>query len=238
MTNLVSLLREARASVARDADADCVCADGPQRCKYCRPIRALLERIDLALSTEPALCQCGKPMGEHPAQPPWWPCMLADKSACPYCERPADGDGSIFHANGCAGLESVELNRLQYDALVSRAADKPGEQAAESPADPDCHCKNPLTGEFYFDKCPFHTQGPACPRCADSKVDPEPIYQDYGNGPEAQPQRCKACSPVKPQWMCSVCKMEFLSVEATDPHRRLSPDCFAGDCSPIAAVKP
>lgn len=25
------------------------------------------------------VCKCGKRWGEHPAQPPWWPCMLADE---------------------------------------------------------------------------------------------------------------------------------------------------------------
>lgn len=47
---LRDLLEETRKSVAKAADADCVCVDGPQRCKYCAPHRALLDRIDEALS--------------------------------------------------------------------------------------------------------------------------------------------------------------------------------------------
>lgn len=40
---------------------------------------------------------------------------------CPYCERPADSEGGINHRGGCIGLEKIDLNRLQYNALVSRA---------------------------------------------------------------------------------------------------------------------
>jgi hypothetical protein len=47
------LLRDVRASVGKAADADCVCVDGPQQCKYCAPHRALLERIDAALKDLP-----------------------------------------------------------------------------------------------------------------------------------------------------------------------------------------
>lgn len=47
---LRALLRDAKQSVLKAADADCMCVDGPQRCKYCLPHRALAERIDVALS--------------------------------------------------------------------------------------------------------------------------------------------------------------------------------------------
>lgn len=40
---------------------------------------------------------------------------------CRYCRHPAQADGSIFHEAGCDGLETVRLNRLQYDALCDRA---------------------------------------------------------------------------------------------------------------------
>lgn len=45
-------------------------------------------------------------------------------SECPYCKRPADRQGGILHEAGCAGLETVEINRLQFDALLSRTAQK------------------------------------------------------------------------------------------------------------------
>lgn len=48
---LRTLLDQARGSIEKAADTDCVCVDGPQRCKYCHPHRALLEQIDAALST-------------------------------------------------------------------------------------------------------------------------------------------------------------------------------------------
>lgn len=51
---------------------------------------------------------------------------------CPYCERPADSEGGINHQGGCIGLEKIDLNRLQYNALVSRAF------APETPAKPLC----------------------------------------------------------------------------------------------------
>lgn len=47
----VSLLRDARQSIRLAADANCVCVDGGQQCKYCKPHRALLERIDEALAS-------------------------------------------------------------------------------------------------------------------------------------------------------------------------------------------
>lgn len=49
---LRDLFKETRQSVAKAADADCVCVDGPQRCKYCAPHRALLDRIDEVLSND------------------------------------------------------------------------------------------------------------------------------------------------------------------------------------------
>lgn len=35
--------------------------------------------IDKVLEREAVnlICDCGKRMGEHPTQPPWWPCMQA-----------------------------------------------------------------------------------------------------------------------------------------------------------------
>lgn len=47
---LRQLLADARLSVERDAESNCVCQTGEPQCKYCRPARALLERIDEALA--------------------------------------------------------------------------------------------------------------------------------------------------------------------------------------------
>lgn len=47
----------------------------------------------------------------------------APLAQCPYCKRPTGDDGCIVHEGGCAGLENVVLNRLQYDLLVSRGAE-------------------------------------------------------------------------------------------------------------------
>jgi len=55
LMSLIALLSDARESVKKAADADCVCGDWPQRCKYCAPHRALLDRIDAAL--EPYLAE-------------------------------------------------------------------------------------------------------------------------------------------------------------------------------------
>lgn len=41
---------------------------------------------------------------------------------CLYCSRPKNADGSINHLSKCAGLEDVDLNRLQHDALVAQIA--------------------------------------------------------------------------------------------------------------------
>lgn len=47
----LNLLREARLSVERDAESNCVCGPGdPTNCKYCAPLRGLLTRIDEALA--------------------------------------------------------------------------------------------------------------------------------------------------------------------------------------------
>lgn len=39
------------------------------------------------------------------------------RSECPYCQRPVDSQGGIYHVSDCAGLKEVVLNQLQYDAL-------------------------------------------------------------------------------------------------------------------------
>lgn len=52
-------------------------------------------------------------------------------TSCPYCDRPADSEGGINHVGGCIGLETVRLNRLQYDALVSKVT--PNAQKAGAP---------------------------------------------------------------------------------------------------------
>lgn len=55
--------------------------------------------------------------------------MIQDGAAhepeCPYCKKPADSDGSIFHAGGCRGLDDIKMTRLQYDSLVARTAQPP-----------------------------------------------------------------------------------------------------------------
>lgn len=51
-SNLRTLLGEARLSVERDAESNCVCEAGRPQCKYCKPIRGLLERIDIALAAQ------------------------------------------------------------------------------------------------------------------------------------------------------------------------------------------
>jgi len=55
-------------------------------------------------------------------------------NACPYCKRPEQADGSIVHAYPCAGLDRVDINRLQYDALVA-AARAAGETPCRMPAE-------------------------------------------------------------------------------------------------------
>lgn len=37
----------------------------------------------------------------------------------------------------------------------------------------------------------------SCERCEGTKVDPNHVYHDFGNGPEAQPQPCSACAAVE-----------------------------------------
>lgn len=61
---------------------------------------------------------------------------------CPYCKRPADPEGSIYHVGGCAGLETVTMNRLQYDALIKA----PGNETFERQPDsvPPELCTNPF----------------------------------------------------------------------------------------------
>jgi hypothetical protein len=46
---------------------------------------------------------------------------LRNGKSCPYCGRTADKDGATYHGPGCAGLEEVTMNRLQYDALLASA---------------------------------------------------------------------------------------------------------------------
>lgn len=43
--------------------------------------------------------------------------MTKKLSECPYCKRPADERGGINHVGGCTGLQTVSMNRLQYDGL-------------------------------------------------------------------------------------------------------------------------
>jgi hypothetical protein len=40
---------------------------------------------------------------------------------CPYCNQVAHKEGFIAHMYGCEGLQDVLLNRLQYDAIATRA---------------------------------------------------------------------------------------------------------------------
>lgn len=45
---------------------------------------------------------------------------------CPYCKRPADSEGGIFHATGCEGLEDAGITMLQlYTMMQSRPAQPP-----------------------------------------------------------------------------------------------------------------
>lgn len=61
---------------------------------------------------------------------------------CPYCKQPEDSEGCTFHAAGCAGLEAVVLNRLQFDALRQAAdAQKSGREGDQGAN------KSPPTGE-------------------------------------------------------------------------------------------
>lgn len=43
--------------------------------------------------------------------------MTKKQTECPYCQRPADDAGSIFHVGGCTALQEIPMNRLQYDLL-------------------------------------------------------------------------------------------------------------------------
>lgn len=63
------------------------------------------------------------------------------------------------------------------------------------------HYYSPRPGTEVCFICGFHRREHApehffCPRCSGSKIDPEPVMRDFGNGPEAQPQPCVACSVV------------------------------------------
>lgn len=42
---------------------------------------------------------------------------------CPWCHHSADSEGCIYHESNCAGLETVELNRLQH-YMLTRASEK------------------------------------------------------------------------------------------------------------------
>jgi hypothetical protein len=44
--------------------------------------------------------------------------VSAPLTKCPYCKAPADSGGGIWHVAGCAGLEKVDINRLEYERLV------------------------------------------------------------------------------------------------------------------------
>ena len=47
---------------------------------------------------------------------------MSELLPCKYCNRPRANDGSILHTGSCAGLASIILNQLQYDAMTARAA--------------------------------------------------------------------------------------------------------------------
>lgn len=57
--------------------ADIVAAHEPSPSHGWKP-EAIRDALRILRSAEAldAVCTCGKRMGEHPAQPPWWPCML------------------------------------------------------------------------------------------------------------------------------------------------------------------
>jgi hypothetical protein len=48
--------------------------------------------------------------------------MTNTLSECPYCKRPADERGNIFHVGGCTALQAMDMNRLQYDVLQAELA--------------------------------------------------------------------------------------------------------------------
>lgn len=52
----------------------------------------------------------------------------SSSKSCPYCLHPVRVDGSILHAGGCAGLDTVNVTRLQYDALTKANAHETREQ--------------------------------------------------------------------------------------------------------------
>jgi hypothetical protein len=69
------LLRDIRTSVAGRGDDFIISL-------VLRIIDELLERRAAETSVD-RICQCGKRWGDHPAQPPWWPCMLKSPEKTP-----------------------------------------------------------------------------------------------------------------------------------------------------------
>lgn len=56
---------------------------------------------------------------------------------CPYCRQPAREDGCIFHSADCAGMEKVNMTRLQLYILRSGVA-----QSETKPVPVGWRCKN------------------------------------------------------------------------------------------------
>jgi ribosomal protein L37AE/L43A len=48
-----------------------------------------------------------------------------DDYKCPFCDRPRDAEGSIWHAPDCEGLQNAGITKLQLHMLTTRAAVPP-----------------------------------------------------------------------------------------------------------------
>lgn len=81
------------------------------------------DAVDVMERGDPHLRQVREVIASIEASPPETRAALTE---CPYCKRPADSDGSIWHAGGCAGLEKVDINRLEYERLVPQSSPKTG----------------------------------------------------------------------------------------------------------------
>lgn len=98
-------------------------------------------------------------------------------------------------SNGC-GCERACAKELGYK--IQGECSRDAGETSGSRAD---HYYSPRLGTEICFICGFHKRQHApehflCPRCSGSKIDPEPVMQDFGNGPEAQPQPCAECSAV------------------------------------------
>lgn len=57
---------------------------------------------------------------------------------CPYCKRPTDDEGAIYHEGNCPGLADISMCRMEHKYLIDLLRD--ARDAVTATAEAECVC--------------------------------------------------------------------------------------------------